>query len=295
MSRIKGLFVACAVLSFLGLSLLLVLQSWPQSIPWERDYQKALQQARKEKKPLVAYLFTDWCTYCQQMERETFSDVSLIRKIGQEYVWLKLNAETDQEGQRLQQEFGISGYPTTFVLDSKGQEVDRVAGYLPPRKFEEKLHHLVNNPDSFGKVLQRAESEPQSTEAQYHLAERYLQRQNFEQAVLRFSRVIELDPENDLGMMEASQFYLAISLASQNKKEEAFRQIARLEKMFPESKYLPDATLLQGQLHSFSGDHAKARQILSHFLKTYPDHLYTQQIRSMLDEIDLEQRMSKVE
>ena len=200
MSRIKGLFIACAVLSFLGLSLLLILQSWPQSIPWERDYQKALQQARKDKKPLVAYLFTDWCTSCQQMERETFSDVSLIRKIGQEYVWLKLNAETDQEGQRLQQEFGISGYPTTFVLDSEGQEVDRVAGYLPPRKFEEKLHHLINNPDSFGKVLHRAESEPQSTEAQYHLAESYLQRQDFEQAVLRFSRVIELDPENELGM-----------------------------------------------------------------------------------------------
>ena len=33
MSRIKGLFIACAVLSFLGLSLLLILQSWPQSDP----------------------------------------------------------------------------------------------------------------------------------------------------------------------------------------------------------------------------------------------------------------------
>ncbi|MEE8162181.1 MAG: hypothetical protein V3T61_11145, partial [Acidobacteriota bacterium] len=62
-----------------------------------------------------------------------------------------------------------------------------------------------------------------------------------------------------------------------------------------ESEYLPEATLHQGQLHSFSSDHEQARQILSHFLKTYPDHLYTRQIRWMLDEIDLEQRMSKVE
>ena len=90
MSRTKGLLFVCAVLSFLAFSVVLILQSWPQLIPWEKDYHQALKKAQKENKPLVAYLFTDWCTYCQQMERETFSDASLVKKIGKEYVWLKL-------------------------------------------------------------------------------------------------------------------------------------------------------------------------------------------------------------
>ena len=295
MSRVKGLLFVCAVLSFLAFFVVLILQSWPQLIPWEKDYHQALKKAQKENKPLVAYLFTDWCTYCQQMERETFSDVSLVKKIGKEYVWLKLNAETNQDGQRLQKEFGISGYPTTFILDSKGQEIDRVAGFLPPKKFEETLHQLINNPDSFGKALQKARTKPQSAESQYAAAEKYFQRQNFEQAALHFLRVIELDKKNSSQLTETSLFYLAISLASQDKKEEALKEIARLEKMFPKSEYLPDATLLQSQLHSSSGNEEKAKQIMDHFLLMYPDHPYTKQISEMLEDTNPEQQMSKIE
>ena len=295
MSRIKGLLFVCAVLSFLAFFVVLILQSWPQLIPWEKDYHQALKKAQKENKPLVAYLFTDWCTYCQQMERETFSDVSLVKKIGKEYVWLKLNAETNQDGQRLQKEFGISGYPTTFILDSKGQEIDRVAGFLPPKKFEETLHQLINNPDSFGKALQKAQTKPQSAESQYAAAEKYFQRQNFEQAALHFLRVIGLDKKNSSQLTETSLFYLAVSLASQDKKEEALKEITRLEKMFPESEYLPDATLLQSQLHSSSGNEEKAKQIMDHFLLMYPDHPYTKQISEMLEDTNPEQQMSKIE
>ena len=295
MSRIKGPLFACAVLSFLAFSVVLILQSWPQLIPWEKDYHQALKKAQEENKPLVAYLFTDWCTYCQQMERETFSDISLVKKIGKEYIWLKLNAETNQDGQRLQKEFGISGYPTTFILDSKGQEIDRIAGFLPPQKFKETLYRLINNPDSFGKALQEARTKPQSAESQYAAAEKYFQRQNFEQAALHFLRVVELDKKNSSQLTETSLFYLAISLASQDKKEEALKEIARLGTMFPESEYLPDATLLQSQLHSFSGNEEGAKQIMDHFLLMYPDHPYTKQISEMLDGTNLDQQMSKIE
>ena len=69
--------------------------------------------------------------------------------------------------------------------------------------------------------------------------------------------------------------------------EEALKKIARLGKMFPESEYLPDATLLQSQLHSFSGNEEGAKQIMDHFLLMYPDHPYTKQIiNTLLDKVD---------
>ena len=136
MSRTKGLLFVCSVLSFLAFSVVLIRQSWPQLIPWEKDYHQALRKAQEENKTIVAYLFTDWCTYCQQMERETFSDVSLVKKMGKEYIWLKLNAETNQDGQRLQKESVPSTGVVPLVWDSPQLEViSRIAAAILPALF----------------------------------------------------------------------------------------------------------------------------------------------------------------
>src|SRR6266481_779546 len=50
----------------------------PSSITWERDYGKAIERARAEKKPIVADMFTDWCALCKQMDAETFADPGVI-------------------------------------------------------------------------------------------------------------------------------------------------------------------------------------------------------------------------
>src|SRR5712671_5274121 len=79
----------------------------PSSITWERDYGKAIERARAEKKPIVADMFTDWCALCKQMDAETFADPGVIQNLANKYVWLKLNTETEEEGRRLQKEFAI--------------------------------------------------------------------------------------------------------------------------------------------------------------------------------------------
>src|SRR2546426_1085582 len=46
----------------------------PSTITWERDYGKAIERARSEKKLIVADMFTDGCALCKQMDAETFAD-----------------------------------------------------------------------------------------------------------------------------------------------------------------------------------------------------------------------------
>src|SRR2546426_12021039 len=96
------------------------------SITWERDYGKAIEIARAEKKLIIADMFTDWCALCKQMDAQTFAEPRLIQKMAKKYVWLKLNTETEVDGIRLQKEFAILTYPTILVLDGQGDEVDRV-------------------------------------------------------------------------------------------------------------------------------------------------------------------------
>jgi len=116
------------------------------AITWERDYEKAIDRARAENKMIIADMFTDWCALCKQMDAETFAEPRLIQKMAGKYVWLKLNTETEEDGIRLQKEFAILTYPTILVLDSQGEEVDRVDRFLAAAQFTERVESFVDSP-----------------------------------------------------------------------------------------------------------------------------------------------------
>jgi thiol:disulfide interchange protein len=105
------------------------------AIKWQSNSETAYGLAAKEGLPVLVFLYTDWCTYCRQMDNNTFGDQGVVDEMASEYVWLRLNAETDPEGVRFQRKFFVSGFPTLLILDSSGREIDRLQGYVPPHQF----------------------------------------------------------------------------------------------------------------------------------------------------------------
>src|SRR5438093_12846185 len=128
MSRDRFLSLESLVLAgFLLLALVLGaagtgIVAGPASIQWERDYGKAIARAQAEKKLIIADMFTDWCALCKDMDRETFGDSKVIQSMADKYVWLKLNTETEEDGERLQEESTSLTYPTVLILDGSCEE-----------------------------------------------------------------------------------------------------------------------------------------------------------------------------
>ncbi len=143
------------LLSLLVFALVLVMvtliQSGPKSLAWGKNYHEALERAKSREQVIITYLFTDWCSYCKKMERETFADASLVEEMGSQYVWLKLNTERDREGVRLQRELRVTGFPTVVIMNSAGQELGRAQGFLSPERFRKTIQRIVENPDLFGR------------------------------------------------------------------------------------------------------------------------------------------------
>src|SRR5207248_10694349 len=108
---------------------------------------QAIARAQAEKKLIIADMFTDWCALCKDMDRETFGDSKVIRTMADKYVWLKLNTETEEDGERLQEEFAILTYPTVLILDGSGEEVDRLDLCLGLSQFMEKIQSLGDSAD----------------------------------------------------------------------------------------------------------------------------------------------------
>src|SRR5437867_3893888 len=186
----KFLVPAGIVLSAIVI-VIMAIPARPSSITWERDYEKAIERAQAEKKLIIADMFTDWCALCKKMDAETFAEPQLIQKMADEYVWLKLNTETEEDGKRLQKDFAILTYPTILVLDGQGEEVDRIDRFLSSPKFRETVKSFVEGPDSLASLRKAVQEQPNSVSARYALAEKFLNQNNYLKAVPHFQKVIE--------------------------------------------------------------------------------------------------------
>ena len=280
-STAKFLALAGSILSVVGLAVAAITAS-PASITWERDYEKAIEQARAENKLIIADMFTDWCVLCKKMDEETFGDRQLMQDMADKYIWLKLNTEKEEDGIRLQKEFAILTYPTILLLDEEGEEIDRIQQFLPAPAFTETVQSFAENPNSLAHLRKAVREQPNSVAARYALAERFLNLNNYAKAEPEYRKVVELDPENREGKSDLSQYNIALCLASQYKFEDAIVQLDLLQNRFPKSDTVADAAVLRGQMYHCCGKIEEAQQALREYIKKYPTHGHIEEAKQLL-------------
>jgi tetratricopeptide (TPR) repeat protein len=294
MSRVKLLGIVSLALIAVVVSAILLgvavpgIRVKPSTITWERDYDTAIQRARAEKKLIIADMFTDWCALCKQMDAETFADPGLIESMADKYVWLKLNTETEEDGERLQKEFAILTYPTVLVLDRDGEEVDRVDRFLTAPQFRETVTSFLNSPDSLASLRKAVQTEPNSVFAQYALAEKLLNQNNYAKAAPEFEKVLALDPKNREGKTDLSQYNFALCLASQQRFDEALAQLDLLQTHFPSSNAVADAAVLRGQIYHCCNKLNDAQAVLREYVNKYPTHDHIEEVENLLAVMEAE-------
>ncbi len=104
-------------------------------------YQEGTDLARRQKKNMVIYFHADWCTYCGQMERETFRNPAVIDFLNNRAIAIKV--DVDQE-RRISRQFGVRGLPATFLLLQNGQQIGPMPGFIPPRAYLAMLSKIIS-------------------------------------------------------------------------------------------------------------------------------------------------------
>jgi thiol:disulfide interchange protein len=100
-------------------------------VQWVTSLEEGLKQAAEQDKPLMVDFYTDWCGWCKELDRQTYSDARVQDKAKQ-FVSVKVDAEADATNRR---KYGVDGFPTIIFLDSAGTEIHRVPGFAPPDPF----------------------------------------------------------------------------------------------------------------------------------------------------------------
>jgi thioredoxin-related protein len=127
------------------------LDSYPQVSENWLNYNEGLALAKKENKYILIYFYTDWCGYCKKMDKETYSKEEVKKILNENFVVVKVNAESDKKviengkeitESELSKLYQVSGYPTTWFLESNHSRVAPLPGCVTTEQFISVLNYI---------------------------------------------------------------------------------------------------------------------------------------------------------
>jgi thioredoxin-related protein len=93
------------------------------------------------KKPYYIEFYTQWCGYCKQMMKETFSDSKTIIISHKLFNASQIDAES-KNGKELAKKYQVEGFPTVLFFSADGKVLGRNEGYLEPSNFKKLLNEM---------------------------------------------------------------------------------------------------------------------------------------------------------
>jgi thioredoxin-related protein len=121
---------------------------------WLTDFEAAKKQATEKNLPiLVDFSGSDWCGWCIKLDKEVFSKDEFKAYAKDNLVLFladfprtkQLQAEVKAQNEKLAKQYGVRGFPTVLLLDSKGETIVGRTGYEAggPENYIEHLKGLL--------------------------------------------------------------------------------------------------------------------------------------------------------
>jgi thioredoxin-related protein len=124
--------------------------------------EQAYAKTKIAPKKVIIDVYTGWCGWCKVMDKNTFTNASVIKYINENYYAVKLDAEstkdirienkvykfdetnkTNQAAIELLQ--GKMSYPSIVYLDEKFNMIQPLPGYMDAKAFHQVITYIGDN------------------------------------------------------------------------------------------------------------------------------------------------------
>ena len=112
---------------------------WPvekQSPEWKKYTTEAYEASVNNSDKIIIDFYADWCIPCKELDALTFSDSEVIKALSEFNSYkVDMTKTMSDETSVIREKFNIIGMPTILLINSKGEEIHRVTGFLDAEEF----------------------------------------------------------------------------------------------------------------------------------------------------------------
>ncbi|RPI13243.1 MAG: DUF255 domain-containing protein [Ignavibacteriae bacterium] len=255
---------------FLAILALLISPAYSQ-IKFEKgSFSDVLEKAKSENKVVMVDVLTDWCKWCIELDNKVYANPVVADFANTNQVNYKIDAEKG-EGVDFAKKYNVKGFPTVLFINSNGEEIDRIVGYIPVKDFSEMMMDYNKGINTYPYLKELLAKEPNNIEANLKLADKEMSMGELDNAKSRLNKIIETDPNNSNGKTDDAKY----KLAALSDEKTIVNNLESFIKENPGSDILKDAYVSLSESYAYTlKDKEKAEQYYKKTLELYPDYEY---------------------
>jgi thioredoxin-related protein len=241
------------------------------AIEWiENDLIKGEQIARDQKKPLLLFFHTEWCSWCAVYERKVFTDDDVTDR-SNFFVPVKIEYDVRGKNKLVVKRFKVTAFPTILVVSPEGKVLGRLSVYRPPEAFLAFLDECVTPGESLPDLDARIAAGANSPALLIKSADRHLEGAELDEAERRYTQAAQGDPDGRIGLADDALIGIARVKTQRGDSAGALAQYRKVLRDYPSSDRVAEAFVGALAILRDEGGAEEIDKLFAEFGPRFPD------------------------
>jgi thiol-disulfide isomerase/thioredoxin len=267
--------------SLLALTLLLAGPTPAQGIRWEKSFDRALQLAQDQDKPILVDFWAEWCGWCHRLDRTTYVEPVVAAK-AENFVAVKVNTEGSHRDVEVGERYQVHSLPTILFLSPRGRQVLRVNGFQGPGRFPHTMDKALEATRRVGAWEEALELDANDAGALFALGEHLFEQECYEESYDLLMRAAGHDARRPAHERRRTRLLLAILQNVQRQYAEAESMIKEALSLDPKAPDQPSLLFILGRTYVSWGRREEGVQTMQVILREHPQSPIAQKARETL-------------
>lgn len=109
---------------------------------YSRDYNSALEIAKKENKMIMLLVVADYCPWCKKFERKTLKNKDISSMVDKNFIAVVIDKNKDKG--KYPKEYNTPLIPTTYFINPNTQKsIHKAVAYMKKKDFTKNMNEAL--------------------------------------------------------------------------------------------------------------------------------------------------------